>query len=190
VACYKNPKTTENIVFYLKGVDEKFHRKGEKGLTLRTMLSSGVLTQNSALQSLLIWMETDDPTLTETLKRITFVDQLEILKFLKEIFGKYSPPFSPTRAIPHPINTDAMFAILDAKPNSSTLVYNALIFIIGILVDERTAAYTNYRVVLDGYIDNHFAGNTAYKTLLTCLLVLSCAILLFLCCSFNNQLYP
>jgi len=78
-----------------------------------------------------------------------------------------------------------MFAILDAKPNFSTLVYNALIFIIGILVDERTAAYTNYRVVLDGYIDNHFAGKTAYKTLLTCLLVLSC----LLCCSSNPLFY-
>lgn len=59
-----------------------------------------------------------------------------------------------------------MFAILDAKEKFSNLVYNALVFILGILVDERTSAYTNFRRVLDGYIEKQFAGKSAHKTLL------------------------
>lgn len=81
---------------------------------------------------------------------------------------------------------DAMFAILDAKTQQqgvSILVYNALVFMINFLVDEKKK-YTNFRKalypplpcihwhewqVLDSYIANQFSGAMAHKHLMMCL---------------------
>jgi hypothetical protein len=78
-----------------------------------------------SLLSLLRWT-THTGDLADLLNRFTFVDQVEIIKFLQEIF-------------------DAMFAILDANKVAPDLVYNSIVFIIGILMDEKTSRFTNFR---------------------------------------------
>lgn len=62
-----------------------------------------------------------------------------------------------------------MFAILEMKSQTvSMLVYNALVFIINFLVDEKKK-YTNFKIVLDTYIERQFSGTTAHKHLMMCL---------------------
>lgn len=59
--------------------------------------------------------------LTEVLNRFTYIEKVEIIKFLQESF-------------------DALFAILEARTEEiSILVYNAIVFIIGLLVDSKAS---------------------------------------------------
>jgi dedicator of cytokinesis protein 1 len=149
VQIYRNPtKTVDDMTYYLKESLEPLLRKGNK-IVLKFQLSSAVLTQNDSLLKLLDWKNHQDD-LENLLKKVTYIDHMEILKFLREIF-------------------DAMFAILEVKTELAMQVYDALVFIIGILVDEKASGFSNYRSVLDSYIVQHFQGRTAHKTLLRCL---------------------
>jgi dedicator of cytokinesis protein 3 len=72
------------------------------------------------------------------LSKFTFVGEVEIVKFLRDIF-------------------DSLFAVLISKDNEQgdmdDLIFSALVTVLGIVQDRR---FTNFQPVLDVYIDKHF----------------------------------
>ena len=108
-------------------------------LVIRSSLCSTKFTQNSVLLSLLNWEQiTDRELLSTILSKFTFVGEVEIVKFLRDIF-------------------DSLFAILVSASNQSGemdgLVFNALVTVLGIVQDRR---FSNFQPVLDVYIERHF----------------------------------
>lgn len=107
--------------------------------TIRSSLCSTKFTQNPVLLSLLSWEQLADQELLSTvLTKFTFVGEVEIVKFLRDIF-------------------DSLFNILVSQSNQSGemdhLVFNALVTVLGIVQDRR---FSNFQPVLDVYIDEHF----------------------------------
>ncbi|PWN43738.1 hypothetical protein IE81DRAFT_67371 [Ceraceosorus guamensis] len=120
-------------------------------MTLRTFLVSTRFTQNEVLLKLLNWersLSQDLQELKGVLVKFTFVGEVEIVKFLRDIF-------------------DALFAIVVSPKNGSgeldDLVFNALVFVLGIVQDRR---FNNFRATLDVYIEKHFHSQTAYTRLM------------------------
>ena len=113
-------------------------------LVIRSSLCSTKFTQNSVLLSLLNWEQiTDKELLSTILSKFTFVGEVEIVKFLRDIF-------------------DSLFAILVSSNNQSGemdhLVFNALVTVLGIVQDRR---FSNFQPVLDVYIERHFTCASA-----------------------------
>lgn len=109
-------------------------------LIVRSFLVSTRYTQNGTLLSLLNWEQIQDKDeLASVLGKFTFVGEVEIVKFLRDIF-------------------DALFAILVSPLNSrgelDDLVFSALITVLGLIQDRR---FNNFQPVLDVYIDAHFS---------------------------------
>ncbi|KAF7964947.1 hypothetical protein HWV62_1454, partial [Athelia sp. TMB] len=107
--------------------------------TIRSSLCSTKFTQNPVLLSLLSWEQLADQELLSTvLTKFTFVGEVEIVKFLRDIF-------------------DSLFGILVSQNNQSGemdhLVFNALVTVLGIVQDRR---FSNFQPVLDVYIEEHF----------------------------------
>ncbi|CAJ0878034.1 21197_t:CDS:2 [Entrophospora sp. SA101] len=107
-----------------------------------TYLCSTKYTQNEVLLKLLNWEKqllSDENELKSVLKKFTFVGEVEIVKFLQDIF-------------------DALFGILMSARNQrrelDDLIFNAFVTILGIVSDRR---FMNFRPVLDVYIENHFS---------------------------------
>eukprot|EP01133_Synstelium_polycarpum_P010994 gene10994-12806_t len=145
---YKTTKTMEEFIPSLRdpaAMKALTVRKGEV-TKLRILLCSTMCTQNLSLLTLLKWDEYAGD-LGEVLNRLTFVDQIEIIKFMQETFN-------------------ALFAILEAKRVDPDAVFNVITWIIGLLVDEKTSRYTNFRPVLDIYIASHFASTVAHNALI------------------------
>ncbi|KAG7090843.1 hypothetical protein E1B28_009925 [Marasmius oreades] len=118
---------------------QRFAPPTKDTMTIRTSLCSTKLTQNPVLLNLLNWESISDCDILSTiLYNFTFVGEVEIVKFLRDIF-------------------DSLFAILISDINSSGemnhLVFNALVFVLGIIQDRR---FSNFRPVLDVYIEKHF----------------------------------
>ena len=108
-------------------------------LTIRSSLCSTKFTQNAVLLKLLNWEKLADKELLSTiLTKFTFVGEVEIVKFLRDIF-------------------DSLFSILISQNNQSgemdNLVFNALVTVLGIVQDRR---FSNFQPVLDVYIEQHF----------------------------------
>ncbi|TFK54047.1 hypothetical protein OE88DRAFT_1654527 [Heliocybe sulcata] len=108
-------------------------------LTVRSSLCSTKFTQNSVLLRLLNWEKIKEKELLPAiLTKFTFVGEVEIVKFLRDIF-------------------DSLFGILVSRDNQSGdmdhLVFNALVTVLGIVQDRR---FSNFQPVLDVYIDQHF----------------------------------
>ena len=108
-------------------------------ITLRSSLCSTKFTQNPVLLSLLNWEQIADRELLSTvLTKFTFVGEVEIVKFLRDIF-------------------DSLFGILVSQSNQAGemdhLVFNALVTVLGIVQDRR---FSNFQPVLDVYIEKHF----------------------------------
>ncbi|PLW31687.1 hypothetical protein PCASD_10913 [Puccinia coronata f. sp. avenae] len=98
-----------------------------------------------ALSKLLIPLKDSFVTLT----KLKFASEVEICKFLRNIF-------------------DALFGVLVSRANSDTreyeeLVFNALVTLLGIVSDRR---FTNFKPVVDLYIDHHFSSTAASTHLL------------------------
>lgn len=113
-------------------------------LTIRSLLCSTIFTQNQVLLSLLNWSQIRDRgELSTILSKFTFVGEVEIVKFLRDIF-------------------DSLFAILVSPDNNTgemdTLVFNALVTVLGIVQDRR---FSNFQPVLDVYIEKHFNCSSA-----------------------------
>lgn len=121
-------------------------------VTLRTFLVSARYTQNEVLLKLLHWekvlsQSVDD--LKAVLVQCAFVGEVEIVKFLRDIF-------------------DALFGIVVNPKNGSgeldDLVFNLLVTVLGIVQDRR---FNNFRITLDVYIEQHYHSQTAYTRLMT-----------------------
>ncbi|EMD32101.1 hypothetical protein CERSUDRAFT_59129 [Gelatoporia subvermispora B] len=113
-------------------------------VTIRSSLCSTKFTQNSVLLSLLNWRQIVDRELLATvLQGFPYVGEVEIVKFLQDIF-------------------DSLFGILVSHNNQSgemdSLVFNALVILLGILQDRR---FSNFQPVLDVYIERHFSCTSA-----------------------------
>lgn len=109
-------------------------------LIIRSSLVSTKFTQNGVLLSLLNWEKISDKEFLATiLTKFTFVGEVEIVKFLRDIF-------------------DSLFAILASHNNQTGemdhLVFNALVTVLGIVQDRR---FSNFQPVLDEYIEKHFS---------------------------------
>jgi dedicator of cytokinesis protein 3 len=108
-------------------------------LVIRSLLCSTTYTSSNSLLGLLHWEEiADQAELSSYLSKFTFIGELEIVKFLTDIF-------------------DSLFNILVSARNQSgeldDLVFNALVTVLGIVQDRR---FSNFQPVLDLYIDKHF----------------------------------
>ena len=108
-------------------------------LVIRSSLCSTRHTQNPVLSDLLNWSQIQEKdALSAVLVKFTFVGELEIVKFLRDIF-------------------DSLFAILTSPMNQTGdmdhLVFNALVTVLGIVQDRR---FSNFQPVLDIYIEQHF----------------------------------
>lgn len=108
-------------------------------LVIRSSLCSTRHTQNPVLSDLLNWSQIHEKeALLAVLVKFTFVGELEIVKFLRDIF-------------------DSLFAILASPMNQARdmdhLVFNALVTVLGIVQDRR---FRNFQPVLDIYIQQHF----------------------------------
>ena len=113
-------------------------------LTIRNSLCSTKYTQNPVLLSLLYWEQvTDEEELKTILSKFTFVGEVEIVKFLGDIFN-------------------SLFGIMVSKHNEGgeidLLVFNPLVTVLRIVRDRR---FSNFQPVLDVYIENHFNYPTA-----------------------------
>jgi dedicator of cytokinesis protein 3 len=113
-------------------------------LVIRSYLCSTKYTQNSVLLGLLHWENlTSHEELLTVLSKFTFVGEVEIVKFLGDIF-------------------DSLFGILISSGNLGgqldDLVFNALVAVLGIVQDHR---FSNFQPVLDVYIEKHFSCATA-----------------------------
>ncbi|KAG8846100.1 hypothetical protein FRB96_002079 [Tulasnella sp. 330] len=107
--------------------------------TIRSFLCSTQFTANGVLVDLLNWEKLQDKTeVSAALAKFTFVGEMEIVKFLRDIF-------------------DSLFAILISPLNEQSemddLVFNALVRVLGIVQDRR---FNNFQPVLDIYIEKHF----------------------------------
>ncbi|GAA6011108.1 hypothetical protein JCM11491_006730, partial [Sporobolomyces phaffii] len=109
---------------------------------LRSFLVSTLHTQNETLLRLLAWRtgSLQDPELAkETLSQLAFCAEVEICKFLGDIF-------------------DALFGLLCADTSLNEAVFQALVTILGFVSDRR---FTNFKPVLERYISQHFGESTA-----------------------------
>ncbi|KAG8934388.1 hypothetical protein FRC01_003345 [Tulasnella sp. 417] len=112
--------------------------------TIRSFLCSTQFTANGVLVDLLNWERLQvKADLITALKKFTFVGEMEIVKFLRDIF-------------------DSLFAILGSSHNQDgemdDLVFNALVMVLGIVQDRR---FHNFQPVLDVYIEKHFSCASA-----------------------------
>ncbi|CAG8443325.1 12058_t:CDS:2 [Acaulospora colombiana] len=122
--------------------NNKFATSSKDTVSILSFLCSTRYTQNEVLLKLLNWEKqliSDENEMMSVLKKFTFVGEVEIVKFLQDIF-------------------DALFGILISTINQQgeldDLIFNALVTILGIVSDRR---FMNFRPVLDVYIDKHFS---------------------------------
>ena len=112
--------------------------------TIKSLFCSTRLTQHVELLRLLQWRNAPANELATIMKDFTFIGDLEIMKFLQDIF-------------------DALFNILDAKKNSELQLaepfFAAILFILNKISDRR---FTQFRPMLDAYIEQHFGGAMTY----------------------------
>ncbi|GAW01788.1 cytoplasmic protein [Lentinula edodes] len=113
-------------------------------LIIRSSLCSTKYTQNPVLLSLLNWEKlSDKKLLSQVLAAFTFVGEVEIVKFLRDIF-------------------DSLFGILVSPDNQvgdmEHLVFNAIVIVLGIVQDRR---FSNFRPVVELYIEKHFGWAAA-----------------------------
>ncbi|RHZ66608.1 hypothetical protein Glove_306g74 [Diversispora epigaea] len=135
------PDTVSVHSFTSSHSTHKLVTSSRESMSIMTFLCSTKYTQNEVLLKLLNWEKqllSDAHEMVSVLKKFTFVGEVEIVKFLQDIF-------------------DALFGILISTKNQQgdldDLIFNALVTILGIVSDRR---FTNFRPVLDVYIEKHF----------------------------------
>ncbi|KAI9096537.1 hypothetical protein DFS34DRAFT_623201 [Phlyctochytrium arcticum] len=119
---------------------------------IRTYLCSTKLTQNVSLHNLLHWRQ-GRQSVEHVLRDFTMIGEIEIIKFLPGIL-------------------DALFSIIDNNtdkslskdvPNVEELVFTALVFTLGIVMDKR---FVEHRATVDTYIATRLKSPRAWVVLL------------------------
>lgn len=85
------------------------------------------------------------------LKQLTYIDSKELIRFLPKTFN-------------------ALFSLLqsEGKNNAQLSVYNAIVFLIVYLIDEKKTG-TNFKPILENYINQTFNLEQVHKSLINCL---------------------
>lgn len=138
--------------WYLKPapkVEKKGTSKTSEFIKARVLVVSNQVTQSEYLHSLFNWRKLGEDTLKEVLGKITFAGD-EITKFVNNTFN-------------------ALFEIIESKnANICHTAFVALINAIEMLTDERKQR-SNYRHLLDVYIENCCKATSLHEDLLTIL---------------------
>eukprot|EP01133_Synstelium_polycarpum_P003665 gene3665-4219_t len=140
-----------------KDKSSKFSLRKNEIIKVRTLLHTTHFIQHASIAQLLDW-RSNEAELPALLDKFKFVEPVQIMRHLKPI-------------------VDALFRIYDSTTAGSLflvepvalLVYNTLVFIIGLLMDERTNRFTHFKRELDAYIEHEFAAGLAHKHILNCL---------------------
>ena len=166
VAYLKLPSTREELEKRVNDSNHNINQIGVKQLSnmfqtngiqispkdsfyISTVVCSTKLTQNIDLLGLLKWRSNPEH-LKFNLLALMKVDGEEVVKFLQDTL-------------------DALFDILMQNTDSDVydnLVFDALIFIIGLISDRK---YQHFRPVLDVYIDQNFSATLVYYKLIVVL---------------------
>lgn len=105
-------------------------------LQVGTTLVSTELSQDSTLANLFNWKTLSSVSLYDVLQKLVFVPEVEVVTQLNEVL-------------------DALFAILDykaGKDNFEDLIFNDIVFVLGIVHDRRY----NLGPLIEHYVDDHF----------------------------------
>jgi len=141
-------RQTELIAQQREGKAASGHTRSTKeSFSIRTNLCSTKLTQNSELVGLLKWRLKPDDVLT-ALQSVLNVVAEELVKFLQDVF-------------------DALFNILSDRGSDCAMsVLKVLVHVISFVESEK---YNKFKSVIDNYIDEHFSGALAFRSLISCL---------------------
>lgn len=93
-------------------------------MTVRMILCSHKISQNIEVNQLIKWKKNPD-ALADTLNKFTFVEMKDILQCFVPI-------------------VKCLLEIIDAVPKMQMFAYNTLIFVFGLLVDDKTDRYNNW----------------------------------------------
>eukprot|EP00002_Diphylleia_rotans_P033952 TRINITY_DN726_c0_g1_i1.p1 TRINITY_DN726_c0_g1~~TRINITY_DN726_c0_g1_i1.p1 ORF type:complete len:1627 (-),score=400.74 TRINITY_DN726_c0_g1_i1:247-5127(-) len=151
---YKPLPKGEPPIYLRRDAESNKHvvKRGREFLTVRTVLCSTSMTQNGFLLALLKW-KSSSQNMRDILNKFTYINQHDIVKFLREIF-------------------DALFAILESTNTEDvcTLVFDSMAYMIGFLDDDRPSKFSNFRKVLEAYIETHFRSTVAHEGLMKSIL--------------------
>ncbi|GAM21079.1 hypothetical protein SAMD00019534_042540 [Acytostelium subglobosum LB1] len=135
----------------------KFSLKKNESLKIKSLFHTTQFVQHAAIAQLIDWKSHEDH-IPAILEKFSFVDPISIMRNLTPVI-------------------DALFKIYDSNTAGSLfivepvalMVYNTIVFIIGLLTDDRTNRFKYFKQVLDSYIQTQFSGALAHKHILNCL---------------------
>ncbi|KAJ8245663.1 hypothetical protein GJAV_G00273130 [Gymnothorax javanicus] len=135
----KLPFSKGNLLGFSQSV-----KNSKESLWITSYLCSTKLTQNGDMLDLLKWRANPD-RINESLVKLKDIDGSEIVKFLQDTL-------------------DTLFGILDENSQRYGLkVFDCLVHIINLLQDSK---FQHFKLVMDTYIESHFAGALSYRDLL------------------------
>ncbi len=146
VTLYKPPvKAPKDPVYYLKP-DAHGLKPSREFVWVNAQLASTKLLQNVSLFKLLKWQQYESE-LMEVLKTFTFVNTIDLAKVLSDLFP-------------------ALFSMMDARSDLRMFIFDALSYLIALLVTGRFASFAP---IVHEYFDVHFANPMSYHHILSCL---------------------
>ncbi|XP_028813743.1 dedicator of cytokinesis protein 4 isoform X2 [Denticeps clupeoides] len=119
-------------------------RSTKESFWITSFLCSTKLTQNGDMLNLLNW-RTHPEKISDSLSKLKDLDGTEVVKFLQDTL-------------------DALFGIMDQSSQRNGLkVFDDLVHVINLLHDTK---FHHFKLVMDNYIENHFAGALSYRDLI------------------------